>query len=619
MCGITGVFSFDRTQEIDNNVIRNMTNSISHRGPDGEGIFTNKNVGLGHRRLSIIDLTTGDQPMFSHNKDIAIVFNGEIYNYVEIKEELIKSGYSFTTTSDTEVIIYAYKKWGKKCLEKFNGMWAFALWDTINEELFISRDRLGEKPLYYALYKHFFIFGSELKSLFSFGVPKEINSELYELYLSLSYIPTPFTFYKNCCELEPGSYISVSTGGHKINKYWDIPQPDESTFFKDEKLVFDKFSEMLLDSVKIRMRSDVPFGAFLSGGLDSSSIVSLMSKISESPVQTFTIGAEEKSYDESGLARVVSERYGTNHHQLIPQPENVEYFLDKIVYHYDQPFGKPSAIPTGIISKCAQQHVKMVLTGDGGDEALSGYPTNFVERYSNYPGFVNFMILNFFTPLLSLLSVPLKSTMRYSMNRFKRIAYTSALPFEHRLQYKISYGEPLLTKKLLAGLKGIMTIEEFIKEVFNKCTFTDSFYKRMYYDLKILLPSEMLTKVDRMSMAYSLETRVPFLDHRLVEFLCVVDKRIKIEFIRTKSILRNTIGKNLPGIILRKPKKGFTIPLREWFRDGKLDSYLNYIQHNDIGLNSKEIKRIISIQKSGKGDYSRLLWALIVLYKCINA
>ena len=382
MCGIAGFLNFESGKMPDKSVIKSMTDAISYRGPDGFGYYINETLALGHRRLSIIDLSTGNQPMFSDDGTIVLVFNGEIYNYIELREELIKLGYHFKTTSDTEVIITAYQHWGTDCQTKFNGMWSFALWDDNKKQLLLSRDRIGEKPMHYAVYENSIIFGSEIKSILAYGVPKTPNLELTEIYLSLSFIPAPYTFYKNIHKLKAGHYLIISGNTVHEKKYWDLPEIDEHKMLTDTQEIYQNFENLFTDSLKIRMRSDAPYGAFLSGGLDSSSIVALMSENSSYPVQTFTIGFKQKDFDERELAKLVADKFGTNHHEYLVEPSSFDEALLKIIHHYDEPFGDSSAIPTGHVSKFAASKVKMVLTGDGGDELLSGYTTYQGEKFS---------------------------------------------------------------------------------------------------------------------------------------------------------------------------------------------------------------------------------------------
>lgn len=616
MCGITGILHFDRERIANRNVLKDMNTIISHRGPDGEGYYLKNNVALGHRRLSIIDLSTGHQPMFNDDKSIVLVFNGEIYNYIELRDQLKKFGYHFSTSSDTEVIIKAYEFWGIDCQNKFNGMWSFALWDVAKQQLFLSRDRVGEKPLHYAVYDNSLVFGSEIKSILAYGVPKILDTELLDIYLTLSYIPAPYTFFKNIKKLKPGHCLIICGSDIKEQIYWDLPEIDEENMLVDSKSIYEEFENLLTDSVKIRMRSDVPYGAFLSGGLDSSSIVSIMSKTSSFPVETFTIGFKEKKYDERNLAAIVARKFNTNHHEYVVEPDTFEESLSKISYHYDEPFGDSSAIPTGFVSRFAATKVKMVLTGDGGDEVMSGYTTfqgeKFAGQYQKLPRWIKDA-----TPtLLSQIAKPFKGSLRYKLNRAHDVCYSANLDFLSRYISKISWMEHETIQRLISEQK-TYPAREFVSDVLNKCSYKDPFYKLMFLNLKLSLPDDMLTKVDRMSMAYSLETRTPFLDYRLIEYLVNVDKKVKMKKYERKSILRNSIGKSLPKELLSAPKKGFTVPLREWFKGDSFDNKLENLANNPL-LDKEAIKYLISLNNAGKKDYGNFIWMLINLNKQIH-
>lgn len=613
MCGIAGIFHFDNSRKVDESVLKKITNCLSHRGPDGEGFYINQNIGLGHRRLSIIDLSTGDQPMFNDDKSIAIVYNGEIYNYIELRDELKKLGHKFFTDSDTEVIIRAYEHWGEDCQNKLNGMWAFSLWDEKKKQLFISRDRLGEKPLYYSTYDNSFVFGSEIKSLVAYGCPVVPNLELTELYLCLGYIPSPYSYYKNISKLQPGHYLVVKENSVSNHTYWDVTVPEEGKMITDKKFVYEKFESIFCDSVKIRMRSDVPYGAFLSGGLDSASIVAAMSEISAKPVQTFTIGFDDRAFDERKLARDVAEKFHTQHNEFVVEPENFDSSLQKILHHYDEPFGDSSAIPTGYVSKIASQKVKMVLTGDGGDEVLSGYNSyqveKFARQYQQIPSFVR----SFIPSMISTFKNMMKGNMRYKLNRVERILSYSHQSYKSRLLAKSSWYIPDMIEKMTEGLGRQIKLSDFIDNFYAKHSVQDPFYKLMLFQFKVLLPDDFLVKVDRMSMAYSLETRIPFLDYRLVEFMMQVSKNVKMQGYERKSVLRNSIGKKLPASLLKAPKKGFSVPMREWFKDKTFDTKLQTLHETDFGLDRKIIKQIIDDNKSGKTDLGNFIWMLFTL------
>jgi asparagine synthase (glutamine-hydrolysing) len=620
MCGIAGYLHFDKGVKADTPLLKGMTDCIAYRGPDGEGFYVNNHVALGHRRLSIIDLNTGSQPMLSDDGNLALVFNGEIYNYIELKEELTQLGYVFKTNSDTEVIIKAYEEWGHECQNKFNGMWAFALWDEIRQELFLSRDRIGEKPLNYAVYNNTFVFGSEIKSIVQFGVPKEVRPELIELYLALTNIPAPDTFYKNIYKLMPGHYLVVKDGVVSEKNYWQFLQADEKDMIKDKELVYQKFEELLSDAVRIRMRSDVPFGAFLSGGLDSSGIVSIMANYSAHPVKTFTIGFDDKAFDESALAAEVAAKFKTEHHRGTVLPDDFREAINKVALHYDEPFGDSSAIPTDFVSRYAAQKVKMVLTGDGGDEALSGYNAykgvKIASQINTYfPGLIKRLII----ASVKVSSRVFKGALRYKLNKVRNVLETAQLPFHMRMAEKLACTSLRDIKQLTKNIPGVIHVEDYLESVLRQCRFKDDFYKLMYIHYMHNLPNDYLVKVDRMSMANSIETRVPFLDYRLVEFMVTVHKDVKMQGWELKSVLRKSIGKNLPASILNAPKRGFGIPLREWFKDKEFGSVLdeNLKEVNKI-LDQAVIAKIVAENNTGKKDNGNFIWALLQLNKALE-
>ncbi len=622
MCGITGFFHFNADRQADKDVLKQMTDVIKHRGPDDDGFYVNKNIGLGHRRLSIIDLSTGKQPMFSDDKKIVLVFNGEIYNYIELREELKILGHQFTTTSDTEVVVNAYRQWGVDCQTHFNGMWAFALWDEQLERLFLSRDRIGEKPLYYSNFDQSLIFGSEIKAVLKYGVPQTPRLDMTELYLTLSFIPAPYTFFQNIYQLLPGKYLLVDKNGVAEKTYWDLPDISEKDLVKDKEFVEKEFARLFDDSVRIRMRSDVEFGAFLSGGLDSSCVVSAMAKHTSKPIKTFTIGFDNKEFDERHLAKLVSDKYKTDHHVGTVSSEHFEEALEKVLYQYDDPFGDASAIPTGHISKYAASKVKMVLTGDGGDEVLSGYTIYQGEKFAK-----NFQRLP--APIRKLLPVltkafakPLRGNLRYSLNRVSKVLDSCNLPFEKRLLAKLCYTSTENLEKILPRCTKSISFFDFYSEVMKGCKFKDPFYKLMYFQHKVTLPGDMLTKVDRMSMAYSIETRIPFLDHRIIELMFRVHKSIKTKGYINKVVLRNAVANHaLPKELLTASKKGFSVPLRDWFKEENLNQKIKSIllKDNDEEIyTSVGIENLINENKDGKSDFGNFIWVIIVLKKWLS-
>jgi asparagine synthase (glutamine-hydrolysing) len=613
MCGIAGIFNFDKEKQVSVLSLKEMTDCISYRGPDDNGFYLEENLGLGHRRLAILDVTQGHQPMINDDDSIVIVFNGEIYNFIELRNELLKKGYKFKTQSDTEVIIKAYEEWGVECQNKFNGMWAFALWDKRKSILFISRDRVGEKPLFYSTYKETFVFGSELKSIFSFGVPKKERLELLEIYSVFKFIPAPNTFYEGVFKLMPGNYLIVNLHGIREYKFWDLPFHDEKNLNRNSREIHETFKYLFEDSIKLRMRSDVPFGAFLSGGLDSSSIVSLMSNYSKLPINTFTIGYNDKEFDETELAYLVAEKFKTNHFVGKIEAENLNEALERIVFHYDEPFGDSSAIPTGYVSKFASSKVKMVLTGDGGDEVLSGYSSyqgiKFANKYQSLPLFIQ----KVFPILGDIIGNCFKNSVRYKINRYNNLLRTSSLSFEKRLIEKHSKPDFIKLKGIFNNSLRQWNVEDYIYEILKNCQYKDEFYKQMFLNFKFDLPNDYLVKVDRMSMAYSLETRLPFLDHRLIEFMTGVDKSIKMEGWERKSVLKNTIAKNLPNQLLKANKKGFRVPVREWIKNKENRLVINKLKQKTEIFNSVIVDSIIEQNNNNESDNGNLIWSLLVL------
>ena len=612
MCGIAGILELSGG-EASAERLKAMVASLVHRGPDDEGEWFNGPIALGHRRLSIIDLATGHQPMHNDDGSLVLIFNGEIYNYVELKQELQSCGYSFKTSSDTEVILQAYRHWGADCQRHFNGMWAFALWDQRARRLLLSRDRTGEKPLHYAVWNNTLLFGSEIKALHAGGLPIESRPELLEIYLTLGYIPAPHSFYKHVSKLRPGHYLLVEDGRLSELEYWRLPEIDEEDMRSDADNVGAEFASLLDDSVRIRMRSDVPFGAFLSGGLDSSTVVALMTGHSHQPVETFTIGFGDKEFDERPLARQVADAFNTNHHEFVVEPDAFEESLQSVLRHYDEPFGDSAAIPTGHVARCARERVKMVLTGDGGDEVLSGYTIyqgeKFAARYQGLPRCLQRSI----PAAARKLRHPLRGGLRYRLNRIAEVCTSASEPFNARLTSKVASLPPAEIATLLGNTNKLWKFDDFLSDTMRDCSFRDPFYRLMYYQFRVSLPDQMLTKVDRMSMAHSLETRLPFLDHRLIELMAQVHKDVKMPGLQRKSVLRNSAARQLPAALLTARKRGFVVPLREWFKAEALKTKLEDLQLGNLGLQPVPLRQMVRANSSGAADYGNFIWMLVVL------
>jgi len=611
MCGIAGVCQWSGVPA-DRPALQRMIDSLAHRGPDGEGLYIDGPVALGHRRLAIIDPSQGQQPMLSSDGSVAVSFNGEIYNYMELRQQLKGQGCTFHTDSDTEVILHAYQAWGEQCLTRFNGMWALAIWDARERKLFLSRDRTGEKPLFYSERDGELLFASEPKALFAYGYPAELDHEQLEIYLVLGYVPAPYSFFKGIRKLEAGQYMQVTEEGVSQHRYWEFPQIPDSEMRTDRHNILEEFSSLLNDSVRLRMRSDVPFGAFLSGGLDSSSIVALMRRHSDD-VNTFTIGFEERAFDERGPARLVARKFGTNHHERVIGVDSFDEALVRTLQIYDEPFGDSSAIPSAHVCQYAADHVKMVLTGDGGDEVLSGYSAYQAEKlgglYYKIPSFLRCAVEGTLSAGASIT----RGGLHYQLQRLSGVLKATGFSFQDRLMVKSAWADMTFLDEILQDRKNIRPVADYLDEVFRTCTFTDPFYKLMYFHFRILLPERMLTKVDRVSMSSSLECRAPFLDHRLVELMAGVSRDVKMPGLQRKYLLRASTGKLLPKEILNAPKKGFVPPLRAWLNEDMIGKYTDADDMHRYGLNSEALMRFARLNGAGKHDLGHFLWIVLLL------
>ncbi len=620
MCGVAGFFHLDQHRPAERETLKKMTDVIAHRGPDGEGRFVENNLALGHRRLAIIDLNTGQQPMSSRDGRFVLTYNGEIYNYIELRDELKSSGTVFKTQSDSEVILEAYRKWGADCVEKFNGMWAFALWDRQEKRLFCSRDRAGEKPFFYTIHDNTFVFGSELKTLFAFGAPREINREMLDAYLCFTYVPAPNTFFKNIFKLKPGHSLIVENGAIKTHAYWDLPILPERQQRRDEAKILEEFEELFYDSVRLRMRSDVPFGAFLSGGLDSSAVVQAMSRFSDEPVKTCTMGTEFKAFDERDLAQAMAKSVGADHRERIVTPKDADGLMQKLALHYDEPFGDSSALPTYLVSKIARERVAVALTGDGGDEVLSGYTIHqgekFSEQFGRMPRFFRKGVLQ---NGLTAAKNTAPSSFREKLLRAERVVASANLDVVDRIESK----QTGLTREercavLGDAMKDVRAAREFIEEALAPVQNLGSFSKLNYWLTKISLPDDMLCKVDRASMAHGLETRLPFLDHRIMELLATVSMDVKMKGYTRKHILRATVGVKLPEQLLTAPKKGFALPLGEWFKNGASIETLALQAAKFDFIRKQGVEQLLAKQHSGGREAGNAIWTLGMLHEALK-
>ncbi len=606
MCGFVGKVNFNRDCYVDKSLIKAMCDSLEHRGPDDEGFFVNGNVGLGHRRLSIIDLDTGHQPIFNEDGSIVIVYNGELYNFSELKRDLLSNGHKFKTNTDTEVIVHLYEEHGESCLTRMNGMFSFALWDKNQEKLFLARDRIGIKPLNYYIDNDKVVFGSEIKAVVKdASVPNTIDLSSIDLYLSYGYIPAPFTIFENIRKLLPGHYMTVQNGQHRVKEYWNIKYDYQHNrrIEEDEENIFN----ILRSSVEMRLISDVPFGAFLSGGVDSSAVVGIMSQICDRPVKTFSIGFNEDEYNELDDARYIAELFKTDHHEEVVKPDAIE-LVPELVRYYDEPFADSSSIPTYYVSKLAREHVKVVLSGDGGDELFAGYTRYLTsQRDKAYLKLPEFIRCNLIGTLGQIMPKSVKGR-----NYFRYIAQDELQRYFSKISCFSDYRKRELYTNDFAN-----SINRWIPDYIDDVKDKDIVTQYLYFDSKTYLPDDILVKVDKASMARSLEVRVPILDYRLIEYAATIPPDRKIKGINQKAIFKGALSKLLPDRVFTKKKHGFGVPLDKWFRnelkDYAYDNLLSKAASERGYFQKKNIRYILDEHQLGNRDNSFHIWALLFL------
>lgn len=615
MCGIAGYFSFVKDRPAQSLMVGKMLNQIIHRGPDGEGTHFDGPVGLGHRRLSIIDLASGSQPMHSADGSMTLIYNGELYNYLDLRQELVKLGHQFRTSSDTEVILASYAQWGTDCLEMFNGMWAFALWDQRKQTLFCSRDRLGEKPFYFAEHDGMFLFASEPKGLFRVGVNRELDVSMLDTLLCLAYLPAPYSIYKNLRKLAAGHYLEVSARGIDQHRYWQYPSQIITPDISGDS-AYEEFKALLQDSVIRRMQSDVPLGAFLSGGLDSSVAVAIMAQNSDTPIKTNTIGFSPEGEDERSLARLTADLYHTDHVEEVVELPDANDLVDKLAWHFDEPFGDSSIFPTYVVSKLARERVTVVLTGDGGDEVLAGYPAHQSEKlagaWHSLPALVR-------SPLGSIVGNTLESLGQVARSEKLRRASTlvnaTTANFVERLLIKQVGFSPQTRVQLLKPVSGVVPAHEVVQDLLKPFAQASDMQKLNAWFHTVALPERYLQKVDRCSMAVSLEARVPFLDHRLVEFMAGMPHHIKMPRLNRKHVLKASFATSLPIALLQAPKQGFEAPTKRWMGGNPKGFWTDKL----AGLGQSQLLDEQQLQTSLETDKTMGLWTLAMLSAQMNS
>jgi asparagine synthase (glutamine-hydrolysing) len=610
MCGIAGVYL--REQPADLAMVRSMCERIIHRGPDDAGYHVDGGCGFGMRRLSIIDLHSGHQPITNEDHSVWVVFNGEIYNYQELRQDLIRQGHRFTTNSDTETLVHLYEQEGPEGLKKLRGMFAIAMWDARHRKLMLARDRFGKKPLYYAVLPSGVYFGSELKCLREAGVPLDPDTEALKLYFQFSYIPDPWSPYRDIRKVAPGSWMVFHENGKvESERYWSFPRPAEyASPGLSEREIQERMVSVFDESVKLRMIADVPLGAFLSGGIDSSSVVASMALQSNVPVKTFSIGFEEAEYNELPAARLVAEQYKTDHHEILVRPDSID-LVSRLVKHFDEPFGDSSAIPTFLVSEFAARYVKVALTGDGGDELFAGYESFFrvdeLRKFDRIPKFARRVV--------SALADRLPYS-AYGKNYLRMISRPSAL----QRYFEVNYTPYFLRCNLLQSEWMLPADAAFLHKTFEHCLLAgdvDVLTQALYFEATAKLSGDMLVKVDRMSMANSLEVRSPMLDHKLAEVAAQIPHGWNMRGGVGKQVLRNALGGRLPAKLLQLPKKGFAVPLRHWFRSSLrefLHDHLTGGRFFNRGIVSPEfVKQLLREHDAKRRDNSHWLWMLLML------
>ncbi len=617
MCGINGIaFSPKSGKQIDENVLRRMRDVISHRGPDDAGVFIDGNIGLGHRRLSIVDLSHGQQPMKNGDGSLVITYNGEIYNHADHRDELAARGHVYQTHCDTEAILHLYAEYGADCVEHLRGMFAFAVWDKNKKELFIARDRLGVKPLYYVHDERGnLFFASEIKSLLEAGAVKaEINFSALPDQLANRGTSRDETLFLGVKRLLPGHTLTWKDGRLHIREFWDVNFEPKHRGRTDDEFV-EEWRDLFRQSVKLRLMADVPLGMFLSGGIDSSAIAAMMAAMTGDPIKTFSVAFNEREANELEYARLIAKKYRTDHHEIVITPEQFFAALPDLVWHEDEPLGFIASVPLYFVSKLAQQHVKVVLTGEGSDEILGGYGRyqkalallSYGEKYESFtPGFLREAVRTGVATLPGALNRKLKRTFLALDADIENIYFDNFAVFTKAMQQKLLTPD---TKAKIAELNPYEKLHGWLRETDAQ----ELLDKLLYADTKTYL-HELLMKQDQMSMAASIESRVPFLDHKLVEFTAKLPPNMKLRGKTTKWILREAMKGILPGEILTRKKMGFPVPVGSWFRNGfksVVDEYVLSERALARGIFDGDFMRKIVAAHNAGENHDERLWFLV--------
>lgn len=618
MCGICGISHSDN-QIPERSLLREMTHAILHRGPDSDGFHVEPGIGLGMRRLAIVDVAGGDQPIANEDESLWIIFNGESHNFPELHASLVQKGHIFRTRTDTECILHLYEEYGDDCVNHLRGQAAFALWDRKNKKLLLGRDRLGKKPLYYTIQNGTLYFASELSALL-IALPHtpEINLEAIDLFLSLQYVPDPLTAYQGIYKLPPAHRLTWKDGTAKLEKYWDYSYQPKHT--ASEQDLIEELRVLLRESVKMRLISEVPLGAHLSGGIDSSIVVALMAELSDAPVKTFSVGFEEENFSELKYARAVAEKYCTDHHEFILRYDDIPSTLEKITYHFGEPFADASAIPLYHISKLTREHVTVVLNGDGGDEDFAGYQRYWLDRYANlYARAPHFLSRKLIPALARLLPDRSERPVGQSItNGLKRLHQLPEIDPRASILRWGSYFSPPQRAQLWKRdyLFPSDNAQSLLAKKFDSAagSYLD---KTLYTDLHTYLPGDLLVKADRMGMAASIEPRSPFLDYKMVEWSARVPDHLKLRGRSGKYLLKKAFANYLPENVRKHRKQGFGIPLGAWFRGSLYNWSKDLLTSFDSPLNQwfnrDMINLLLAEHHAGHMDHGKRIYALTML------
>jgi asparagine synthase (glutamine-hydrolysing) len=614
MCGIAGIVSAAAGDRIETSTIHRMCQAIVHRGPDDEGIFVKDGTGLGMRRLSIIDLAGGHQPVFNEDRSVWVVFNGEIYNFPELRTELLSRGHRLITHTDTEVIVHLYEELGAECVNKLRGMFAFALYDERRRKLLMARDRFGKKPLYYALAGQRLYFGSEIKAIHAVAPElAEVNNEALLQYMYFGYVPDPITSFLPIQKLPPGHLLEFEGGAVQIREYWDLPQYNTHQPGSEEECL-EELERRLAEAVKIRLISDVPLGALLSGGIDSSTVVALMARASSKPVKTFSIGFSHDDFNEAHYARIVAKRFGTEHHEMVLEPNVVET-VETLTSSLEEPFGDSSMLPTYYVSCMARKHVTVALSGDGGDEIFAGY-----DRYGIH---LRRKIFERVPPWAwRLYREQIYPRLPNDM-RGRKFSYNVSLPWRERYVDGISFVPsferdlPLWSNEFRETVKDVPNPEDLMYGYFDRAPARDPISQMLYVDTKTYMVADILTKVDRMSMLTSLEVRVPILDHEFVEWSTGLPPEWKLRGRTQKYILRKLAERvGVPREAIYRPKRGFALPLVHWMRNELKDLIVTVLLEPKTMqrgyFNAEGVRQLLDEHFRERRDHSGRIWRLLM-------